>query len=76
MRPTRSSFIVPPEEAVSIETAATALGCRTRYLQRNDTRNRLGLKLVRNRICLDDRRIWISKTSLLAAIAGIRGDND
>lgn len=76
MRPTRSTFIVPAEEAVSIEIAAKELGYTTRHLQRQDTRNRLGLKLVRNRISLDDRRVWISKDSLLSAIAGLRGHHD
>ncbi len=72
----RTSFLVEAENAVSIKTAAKALGLSPRYLQRQDTRTRLGLQLVRNRTNLDDRRIFLSKESVLNAIAGLGVGNE
>lgn len=75
MRPIRNAFLVEARDAVSIVTASKLLGLSVRYLQRQDTRNRLGLHLVRNRISLDDRRIWLSRESVAKAVAGL-GRND
>ncbi len=72
----RTSFLVEAENAVSIKTAAKALGLSPRYLRRQDTRTRLGLQLVRNRTNLDDRRIFLSKESVLNAIAGLGVGNE
>lgn len=63
--------VVEAQDAVSIETASRALGITVRYLQKRDTRTRLGLQLVRNRINLDDRRIWLSRESVLKAVVGL-----
>lgn len=71
MKSTQSTFLVDAQDAIPVEAAAKALGLSVRYLHRKDTRNRLGLFLVRNRISLDDRRIWLSKESVIKAIAGL-----
>ncbi len=71
----RTSYLVTTDEAVSLKVAARALNLSIDYLRSQKTRGRLGLELVRNRANLDDRKIFLSKSSVLRAMVG-RGVGD
>lgn len=71
----RTSYLVTTDEAVSLKVAARALKLSIDYLRSQKTRGRLGLELVRNRANLDDRKIFLSKSSVLRAMVG-RGVGD
>ena len=71
----RTTYLVNAEEAVSIKVAARALNLSIDYLRSQKTRGRLGLEMVRNKANLDDRKIFLSRTSVLRAMVG-RGVGD
>lgn len=71
----RTSFLVNADEAVSIKVAARLLNLSIDYLRSQKTRSRLGLEMVRNRANLDDRKIFLSRSSVLSAMVG-RGIGD
>lgn len=65
----QNTQLVEMGEAIRLEDSAKLLGLSRWYLARKNSRSRLGLKEVRVRTSLDARVVWLSKSSVAAAIA-------
>lgn len=64
-----STRLVELSQAITLLDASKILGVGRWYLARRDSRDRLGLQVVRVRTALDSRIVWLSKESVATAIA-------